>query len=83
MVIKTRLHRLFLLLMLSSATGCAHKKIAANLPTLLIEPSCITKPVEIEHCYDLKSVPPKCSGPAKVDYKLGCESVEIPKEKNQ
>ena len=78
MVIKTRLHRLFLLLMLSSATGCAHKKLAANLPTLLIDQSCVTRPIVIENC-NLKEDPPKCSGPAHVIYKKGCESVQLVK----
>jgi hypothetical protein len=61
-------------------TGCLHRRAVPQIEgvTLNILPECLTKPIVIEHC-DPTLDPPKCKGPTHVNYKSGCEQVQIPK----
>jgi hypothetical protein len=54
------------LIMLAAFLGC-NKKVAPKLPSMEIPPQCITLAV-VERC-DMTFNPPKCKGPAKIDYK--------------
>lgn len=69
--------KLYYLLLLLGLAGCAPKKIV-NGPSVWIEPRCITQPVKMDNC-NLHSDPPKCSGPARVIYKRGCETIVLSK----
>lgn len=70
-----RLARAFAMtVILSGLAGCSAKKITG--PTLLIDPSCVTKTIQILNC-DLGTEPPHCSGPAIVNYKKGCGRIQV------
>jgi hypothetical protein len=66
-----------LLLLLTSAVGCAPKKVAPKLPSLEIPPACAKK-IVVEQC-DTSVNPPKCHGPSIIDYEpASCAIVHLP-----
>jgi hypothetical protein len=68
--------KLALLMVLTPLLGCAHK-VQPKLPSMEIPPQCITLAV-VEQC-DTRFNPPKCKGPAKIDYKpASCPIIHVP-----